>query len=94
MATLLQISAGTVGFSFKIQSLKSPVLVEERVEAFLKDYRLTLASTTPEIFNDWKEALATRLLQKPKNLGEESSEFWSHIQSGHYDFLRGKLAVQ
>ncbi|KAI0698094.1 LuxS/MPP-like metallohydrolase [Cytidiella melzeri] len=84
----LWISTGTIGLSFKIQSLKDPTYVEERVEAFIKNYRRTLASTSLETFTDWKEALATKLLEKPKNLAEETSQFWYQVRSGRYDFLR------
>ncbi|KAI0812746.1 LuxS/MPP-like metallohydrolase [Irpex lacteus] len=87
VTTLLHISTNSIGFSFKIQSIKPPAFVENRVEAFIKDYRLSLASITQEEFSDLKAALAAKLLEKPKNLGEESSRFWSQIESGHYDFL-------
>ena len=93
VTTLLRIATGTVGFGFKIQSLKSPTVVEERVEAFIRDYRTTLACTTSETFTDWKEGLVTKLLEKPKNLAEETSEFWSRIHSGHYDFLRSECLI-
>ena len=93
VTTVLRIATGTVGFSFKIQSLKSPTVVEERVETFIRDYRATLACTPSETFTDWKEGLVTKLLEKPKNLAEETSEFWSRIHSGHYDFLRGECLI-
>jgi insulysin len=90
VTTSLWLSTGTVGFNFKIQSAKSPTYVEQRVEAFIRDYRITLASTAAEVFNEWKSALATKLLEKAKNLVEETAQFWDHIQSGYYDFLQSE----
>ncbi len=94
MITLLHVSTNTIGFIFKVQSIKPPAFVENRVEAFISDYRLTLASITQEEFSVLKAALAAKLLEKPKNLGEEFSRFWSQIESGHYDFFASKLDIQ
>ncbi|KAI0345483.1 LuxS/MPP-like metallohydrolase [Trametopsis cervina] len=88
VTTPLWIQAGAIGISFRIQSLKSPSFLEERVEAFIRTFRETLVSTTQGVFGEWKEALAVKLLEQPKNLGEETSRFWSQIQLGSHDFLR------
>lgn len=77
-----------MGLGIKIQSLKSPALLTQRVDSFLNGYREALASMDQESFSAKKEALVAKLLEKPKNLAEETSRFWSQIDSGYLDFLR------
>lgn len=83
-------SVGSMGISFKVQSLKSPAFVEERIEAFITLYRNTLSSIELDSFNSRRNALVDRLLEKPKNLAEEAALFWQHIDGGYCDFSRGQ----
>ncbi|TCD63052.1 hypothetical protein EIP91_006039 [Steccherinum ochraceum] len=80
-------ATGSMGMGIKIQSLKSPSFLEERVDAFLKQFRDSLAVMTPEDFQSQKDGLIMKLLEREKNLREETSRFWNHIKSGYYDFL-------
>lgn len=82
--------ATTIGLDLKIQSTRAPWFVEERVEAFLETFGDEIAGMTPELFNTHKAGLVTRMLERPKNLQEETSRFWAHICSGYYDFLRSE----
>ena len=82
-------SVGSMGLDIKIQSLKSPSFLEDRVDAFLATFRATLAGFSIEKLQDEKSSLMLKLLEKPKNLAEESGGFWSRINWGYYDFLRG-----
>lgn len=79
---------GSTGLAFKIQSLKSPVILEERVNAFIETYRAKLESSSVDIFDAWKKALAFKLEEQAKNLREETSRFWDQIEGGHQDFQR------
>ena len=81
-----------MGLGFKVQSLKSPAHLEERVDTFVKSYREKLAGMDNKEFEAQKDALVQRLLEAPKNLGEETSRFWYHIERGYNDFLRSKDA--
>lgn len=83
-------SSSIVGFDIKIQSLRPPSFLVSRVEAFLTSYRDTLAAMSPEKLSEEKAGLATRFLEKPKNLGEETARMWTRIELGDYDFLRSK----
>lgn len=78
-----------MGLNIKIQSQKSPAFLEDRVEAFLESFRATLAELSSDKLEDEKDSLVLKLLEKPKNLAEESSRFWGGISSGYYDFLLG-----
>ncbi|KAH8078394.1 LuxS/MPP-like metallohydrolase [Cristinia sonorae] len=87
VATSFWGATGSMGLGFKIQSLKSPSFVESRVDAFLKQYRDALTSMSPEALQSQKDGLIVKLMERGKNLREETSRFWSHIKSGYYDFL-------
>lgn len=80
-----------MGLGFRLQSLKAPSHLEERVDAFITSYQKTLASMPDDDFQAKKDALVLQLLEAPKNLGEETSWFWYYIDQGYNDFLRGAL---
>lgn len=84
---------GGMGLDIKVQSLKSPAFVEERVEAFLASFRDSLAGFTPAKLAEEKHALALRFLERPKNLSEETSRFWDQIEGGYHDFLRREVTA-
>ncbi|KAF7789938.1 hypothetical protein EIP86_000886 [Pleurotus ostreatoroseus] len=81
-------SVGSMGFGFNLQSLKAPSYLEERVDSFITSYRNTLANMSDEDLQAKKEALVLKLLETPKNLGEETRWFWYYIDQGYDDFLR------
>lgn len=83
-------STGLIGLGFKIQSLKSPVFLASRVEAFVTAYRATLAARDTEAFDSQKNALVEKLLERPKNLAEEASTFWRQIDFGYCDFSQSE----
>ncbi|EKM58998.1 uncharacterized protein PHACADRAFT_249147 [Phanerochaete carnosa HHB-10118-sp] len=89
--TSMRSAVGSMGLDIKIQSLKSPAHVEERVEAFLSSFRGDLVGFTPAKFAELKSALVLKLLERPKNLAEETSQFWYQIEGGYYDFLRREV---
>ena len=87
-------SVGSMGFGFNLQSLKAPSYLEERVDSFITSYRETLANMSDGDLQTKKEALVLKLLEAPKNLGEETRWFWYYIDQGYNDFLRGTLRRQ
>lgn len=91
--TSMRSAVGSMGLDIKIQSLKSPAQVEERVEAFLSSFRSNLAGFTPAQLAELKSALVLKLLERPKNLAEETSRFWYQIEGGYYDFLRSECCT-
>lgn len=77
-----------MGLGIKVQSLRSPAYLEHRVEEFLQQFREKLAGLTSEEFAAKKDGLIVKLLERTKNLRDETSRFWNHIRSGYYDFLQ------
>lgn len=45
-----------------------------------------LSKMTPEEYAKHQNALAARMLEKDKNLGQESSRLWTHVSSRYYYF--------
>jgi insulysin len=65
--------------------------LDQRVEAFLLQYRETLAAMTPEELQTNVTAVTEQLREKPKNLDEEASRLWEEVDSGLYLFARKEL---
>jgi insulysin len=81
------------GLRIVIQSERGPVYLEERVEAFLDHMKGVIESMTDEQFAEQKSGLERKWREAPKNLNEEVSRHWAHIDSGYLDFLRRKCLV-
>ncbi|KAK7686016.1 hypothetical protein QCA50_010827 [Cerrena zonata] len=90
VASAVWSSSGSMGLGIKIQSLRSPAYLEHRVEEFLVQFRQTLATLSSEDFAGKKDGLVIKLLERTKNLRDETSRFWGHIRSGYYDFLQNE----
>ena len=82
---------GTTVLRFRIQSRKDPVFLEERIEAFLNSFLEQLKVMSDDDFDTRRRGLIVKKLEKPKNLAEETGDYWSQIISGYYDFHQGKL---
>uniref|UniRef100_A0A6U3RP04 Peptidase M16 N-terminal domain-containing protein n=1 Tax=Ditylum brightwellii TaxID=49249 RepID=A0A6U3RP04_9STRA len=63
-----------------------PIYMDERIEAFLEGFRNRLVDMGKEEFQDNVEAVVASLLEKNKNIGEESSKYWSVINNKSYIF--------
>ena len=81
-------ATGSVGFRIVVQSEKNPIYLENRVDAFFDSFKLLLEEMTDEQFEQKKQGLISKKLEKWKNLGEEAGSFWSHLSSGYHDFRR------
>jgi insulysin len=81
----------TMGYRFIIQSEKEPRYLESRIDAFLEGYVKVLEDLTAVEFEGHKRSLTTKLLEKMKNLNQESSRHWSHIEGEYYDFESCKI---
>ncbi|KDN37075.1 hypothetical protein RSAG8_10428, partial [Rhizoctonia solani AG-8 WAC10335] len=78
----------SVGWHITVQSERKPVYLERRVESFLDLFRETLATMPEAEFERQRDAFALKRVERLKNMGEEASRFWTHIESGYEDFLR------
>jgi insulysin len=78
---------GSMGFRVIIQSERDSDYLESRIDEF---YRVTftnyLENMSEEEFTKQKESLIQKKLEKLKNLFDESSRYWYHIQFGTFNF--------
>ena len=74
---------------FLIQSdAFDPQFMDERIEAFLVRFRAMLVQMNTEDFQANVDAVCQSLLEKNKNLFEESSKYWHVITNRSYHFRR------
>jgi insulysin len=81
---LIQIS--TSGLVFRIQSEKTAIYVENRLETFLTNFKTQLQQMDQADFEKQKAGLVVKLRQKLDNLDQESTRFAFRIMDGTYDF--------
>lgn len=80
-----------MGWRLVVQSEKNPVYLENRVDAFMEETLKKLLETMSESeFEQKRQGLIDKKLEKFKNLGEETSSFWSQINGNYNDFMRSK----
>jgi len=79
---------GQRGMRIIVQSEREPVHLERRVEAFLGGMKSEIEKMAPEVFEEHKSGLRQKWTEAVKNLSEEASRYWTHIDSGYLDFLR------
>ncbi|KAL0946537.1 hypothetical protein HGRIS_012745 [Hohenbuehelia grisea] len=78
------------GVRIVVQSEKSPGYLEERTEVFLDGMKAVLEGMNDEELQEQKNGLKRKWLEADKNLAEEMGRFLAHINTGHFDFLRGE----
>src|SRR5947199_1078947 len=72
-------SSTTLGYRVIIQSERTANYLESRIDAFLSRFAETLDTMSNEVFEAHKRSIINKKLEKLKNLGSETSRFWSHI---------------
>jgi hypothetical protein len=75
-----------------IQSEKPPTHLEEKIEIFLDLLRDGITEMSDEDYASHISSLVLSLSETPKFLGKETWRYWSHIDSGFYDFKRRKFS--
>lgn len=78
---------GTANIRILVQSEHSTPYLEWRIDAFYKKFGTMLSSMTEKNFKRHKDALCKNLLEKYKNMNEESSRYTAAIYLGDYNFL-------
>jgi insulysin len=78
-----------VGMRIVVQSERGPTYLEERVERFLESMETVILNMDDKEFTDQKAGLEKKWREKHKNLGEELSSYWPHLESGFLDFCQG-----
>ncbi|CAE7211015.1 unnamed protein product [Rhizoctonia solani] len=79
---------GTIGWHITVQSERKPAYLERRIDNFLDLFQETLVAMPEAEFERQRDAFVLKRLERLKNMGEEASRFWAHIDSGYEDFLR------
>lgn len=76
------------GLRILIQSERPCEYLEFRIEQFLEKFRTKHLgeALSEEAFAKFKQALKMKKLTKLKNLHDECSAYWNHINDGYYDF--------
>ncbi|KAG5440368.1 hypothetical protein PCANB_001938 [Pneumocystis canis] len=81
-------------FRIIIQSLKDPLYLEMRINAFLYKYAAIIDTISEEQFRDNINALITLIGKNFENLDSEVYEYWDSISSGLFDFERHSKTVE
>lgn len=71
-----------------VQSERGPAYLESRVDAFLEGMKTVIEEMKDDEFEEQKNGLEKKLTEKVKTVAEETTIFWSHIDSGYLDFYR------
>jgi len=74
------------GIRILVQSERHPTYLEERVEAFLDFIKSKLEAMADGEFLEQKTGLERKWREGAKNLVEETNRYWTHIESGVFDF--------
>ena len=86
-------SNGAQGLRVIVQSDRSPVYLDQRIESFLAGVDTMLTDMDEAEFKQHVEALASKRLEKPKKLSVRNGRYWSEILSQHYNFNRDEIEV-
>ena len=84
-------SATTIRYRFIIQSEKTAEYLESKIDSFLNTFNETLEKMSESEFERHKWSLITKRLERSKNLDQESTGLWSHIDSEYLDFEQSIL---
>jgi insulysin len=80
---------------FLIQSDSfAPDHVEKRIEVFIAKFRESIAKMSTQVFQTNVDTVVASLLEKNKNLGEESTRYWHVIQNHTYQFKRLQMMAE
>ena len=80
---------GVRAMVFNVQSsVLQPPQVEERIDAFLRSYRSTLAAMSDQELNVNRESFAVQATDVDKRLGQQANRLWGEIVQRRYDYGR------
>ena len=91
--SLVRRSNGAQGIKIVVQSEWGPEYLDARIEAFIASLEESIEQMEDSEFNSHIEALATKRLEKPKQLAARNSRYWSEIHGQHYNFNRDEVEV-
>ncbi|CAG8571116.1 16391_t:CDS:10 [Funneliformis caledonium] len=83
-----RISIGEIGLLINLQSEIDAIYLENRIEAFLINAQKIIEEMTEEEYQKQKQSLIDQLLEKEKNMWDESYKYSSQIFYGYCDFYK------
>jgi len=90
-----QLMKGVLGLRVIVQSADKPAdFLEQRIEAFLQQFKTTLASLSAESYQINLAAVIAKKLEKDKTLNEETNRHWGEIAKHKFIFNRVELEVE
>ena len=88
-------SEGVRALVFSVQSaVQPPPEVERRIEAFVRDFRTTLASLPDKDLAQVTQALASQSTDVDQRLGAQAARLWGEIVQRRYDYGRPWRSAQ
>jgi insulysin len=81
--------AGHLGIRIVVQSERGPNYLEERIDKFLEGMEGMIREMDERAFEEQKDGLERKWREKYKNLSEETTSYWTQVESGYLDFYRG-----
>lgn len=75
-----------IGLVVRVQSERSPIYLENRIDTFLEGYGEELKTMSQDVFEKQKMGLVNKLREKLDNLDQEFNRFEFHILEKTYDF--------
>lgn len=85
---------GMQGLRFIVQSVKSPTVLDERIEVFVESVKELIENLSDKEFSNNIEALVMKKLEEPKRLANECNKHWSEITSKQYNFRRATIEAE
>ncbi|UZJ57142.1 hypothetical protein CBS101457_006462 [Exobasidium rhododendri] len=86
---------GSMGFRIIVQSERESDYLESRIDEFYRvTFRNVLEKMSMEDFEAQKESLIRKKMETVKNLFDESSRYWYHIQYGYFDFMQREIDIE
>ncbi len=81
-------TGSSIGLRFFVQSEKSPIYLDARIEVFLTGALAMLAALSDVDLAEHAQSLVDKLLAKHRKLSDETRRYWTQIQAHQYHFSR------
>jgi insulysin len=75
------------GIIFMVQSpVAGPSTLQKEINLFIEQKQKEIASLSPSVFEQHRQALIQRLSESPKNIWEQSGRYWQNIVQNYSEF--------
>ncbi|XP_050542253.1 insulin-degrading enzyme isoform X2 [Daktulosphaira vitifoliae] len=87
-------SHGVLNLRIIVQSDRTPLYVDSRIENYLNTVQDLLEKMPNEEFEKYKDALTVKLLEKPKGLMKQAGVYQIEIDTQDYNFNRSEIEAE